>query len=264
MKFTNPFRKKSWIRFYSLEPAVTDLYPIKPASNHKRSWVQGERKKSKCPVSGLISTANCPGIKNLMSSGYIVPAPADFKITTNGDGISVNWEAPWLFKMGGDKRSYIGKHDETQVEPLLDDPSKSLKTVVKIETPWRVKASDDIVLLQLPVNYNNEKRFTAATGLLDPRYGHVIHAQLFWHVLEGETHVKAGTPLIQYIPMQRKYLQNSNFETIIDSAGDVEWQMEESFEYANQSQFIAEDTVQNRLNRVMTVFNKYRNKGFKL
>jgi len=116
MKFTNPLRKKSWIRFYSLEPAVTDLYPIKPASNHKRSWVQGERKKSKCPVSGLISTANCPGIKNLMSSGYIVPAPADFKITTNGDGISVNWEAPWLFKMGGDKRSYIGKHDETQVE----------------------------------------------------------------------------------------------------------------------------------------------------
>ena len=93
---------------------------------------------------------------------------------------------------------------------------------------------------------------------------HVIHAQLFWHVLEGETHVKAGTPLIQYIPMHRKYLQNSNFETIIDSAGDVEWQMEESFEYANQSQFIAEDTVQNRLNRVMTVFNKYRNKGFKL
>ena len=264
MKFTNPLRKKSWIRFYSLEPAVTDLYPIKPASNHKRSWVQGERKKSKCPVSGLISTANCPGIKNLMSSGYIVPAPADFKLTTTGDGISVNWEAPWLFKMGGDKRSYIGKHDETQVEPLLDDPSKSLKTVVKIETPWRVKASDDIVLLQLPVNYNNEKRFTAATGLLDPRYGHVIHAQLFWHVLEGETHVKAGTPLIQYIPMHRKYLQNSNFETIIDSAGDVEWQMEESFEYANQSQFIAEDTVQNRLNRVMTVFNKYRNKGFKL
>jgi hypothetical protein len=64
--------------------------------------------------------------------------------------------------------------------------------------------------------------------------------------------------------MHRKYLQNSNFETIIDSAGDVEWQMEESFEYANQSQFIAEDTVQNRLNRVMTVFNKYRNKGFKL
>ena len=112
--------RKPWIRFYSLEPGVTDLYPIKPASNQKRSWVQEERKRSKCPVSGLISTANCPGIKNLMSSGFIVPAPADFKIRTNGDGISVDWEAPWLFKMGGNKRAYIGKHDETQVEPILD------------------------------------------------------------------------------------------------------------------------------------------------
>ena len=25
--------RKPWIRFYSLEPGVTDLYPIKPASN---------------------------------------------------------------------------------------------------------------------------------------------------------------------------------------------------------------------------------------
>ena len=99
MKFTNPLNKKTWIRFYSLEPAVADLYPIKPASNHKRGWVEEERKKSKCPMAGMLSVANCPGIKNLMSAGYIVPAPADFKVKTTGDGVSFEWETPWLFKI---------------------------------------------------------------------------------------------------------------------------------------------------------------------
>jgi hypothetical protein len=260
------FKKKSWIRFYSLEPAVADIYPVIPASKLNRDWVQKEKKKSKCPVSGFLSSSNCPGITNIMSAGYIVTAPADFIIRTNGDGLNFSWETPYLFNFtqDGSQRSYINKHDESQVKPLLDNQSKTLKEVVKIETPWRVKSSDDVVLLQLPVTYNNESRFTAATGILDPKYGHVVNCQLFWHVLEGETYVKAGTPLVQYIPMSRRYLHLNNFDTIIDSAGQIEWDLEHSFDYANRCNIIREDSVQSRLNRVMQVFNRYKNKGAKL
>ena len=202
----NIFKPKSWIRFYSLEPAVADLYPIITAHSLKRSWQQPEIKKSKCPISGMMSSSNCPGITNVANAGYIMTAPADFIISTSGDGFSFAWEVPYMFKFTDGNRGYIEKHDAKQTEPLLDNPDNTLKEIVKVETPWRIKASNDVVLLQLPVTYNNEKRFTPATGIIDPKYAHVLNVQLFWHVMEGEVHIKAGTPLCQYIPLNRKYL----------------------------------------------------------
>lgn len=259
----NIFKPKSWIRFYSLEPAVPDLYPIISAHSLKRPWQESEVKKSKCPISGLMSSSNCPGITNISNAGYIMTAPADFIITTSGDGLTFQWEVPYLFTRGG-MSGYITKHDHNQTKPLLDNPDNTLKEIVKVETPWRIKSSDDLVLLQIPVSYNNEKRFTAATGIIDPKYAHVLNVQLFWHVLEGETFIKAGTPLVQYIPMSRKYLNLNTFETIVDTAGDLEYNMEESFQYANKCNTLRFDTVQSRINRVTEIFKRYRKLGVKL
>lgn len=258
----NIFKPKSWIRFYSLEPGVTDLYPIITAHSLKRSWMEPEVRKKKCPISGMLSSSNCPGITNIANSGYIMTAPADFIITTNGDGVTFKWEVPYMFKKGMD--GYIDKHDSKQTEPILDNIDNTLSEVVKVESPWRIKSSDDIVFLQIPVAYNNEKRFTAATGIIDPKYAHVLNVQLFWHVLEGETFIKAGTPLVQYIPLNRNYLNLNQFETIVDSAGDMEYNLEESFQYANRCNSIRFDSVQSRINRVTEVFKRYRKNGVKL
>jgi len=257
----NIFKNKSWIRFYSLEPAVADLYPIITSHSLKRGWQ--EKKASKCPFSGLMSSSNCPGITNIAHAGYVLTAPADFIIKTTGDGVTFSWEVPYMFDFCGSK-SYIDKHDAKQTFPLLDNTENTLHEIVKVETPWRFKASDDVVLLQLPVAYNNEKRFTPATGILDPKYGHVLNVQLFWHVLEGETFIKAGTPLVQYVPMSRKYLNLNNFETIIDGAGEVELQLEKAFQYANKCNSLRFDTVQSRINRVSEIFKRYRKKGARL
>jgi hypothetical protein len=258
------FKPKSWVRFYSLEPAVTDLYPIISGHSLKRSWMEPEVRKKKCPFSGLMSSSNCPGITNIANAGYIMTAPADFIITTNGDGVTFKWEVPYLFDFNKNSKSYIDKHDYRQTEPLLDNPNNTIKEIVKIESPWRIKSSDDVVLLQIPVAYNNEHRFTPATGIIDPKYAHVLNVQLFWHVMEGETFVKAGTPLVQYIPMSRKYLNTNNFETIIDSAGEMEYNLEKSFQYANQCNSLRFDSVQSRINRVTEIFKRYRKKGVKL
>jgi hypothetical protein len=256
------FNKKSWIRFYSLEPAVVDLFPVVPASTLHRTWREPEVKKKKCPFSGLISSSNCPAITTFSSLGYVVVAPADFIITTNGDGINFNWQTNCIFTKG--MNGYIANHDEEQTVPILDDPNNTLRTIVKIETPWRVKASDDVVLLQTPVHYMNESRFSVATGILDPKFAHVVHVQMFWKVLEGETVIKAGTPLAQYIPMSRKYLSPKNFDLIVDKAGKLEYDLEESFQYANTANILKFDSIQNRINRVTRVLNAYRNENNKL
>lgn len=261
----NMFRKKSWVRFYSLEPAVADLFPVITAHSLKRSFLDPERKKaqSKCPVSGLLSSANCPGITNIAHSGYILTAPADFTITTTTADASFAWEVPYQFDFCGHK-SYIDKHDARQTYPLLNNSETTLHEIVKVETPWRFKASDDIVLLQLPVTYNNESRFTPATGILDPKYGHVLNVQLFWHALNAETFVKAGTPLVQYIPMSRHFLNTNHIETIVDGAGEVEQKMEQAFQYANKCNSLRHDTVQSRINRVTEIFKRYRKNGVRL
>jgi len=59
------------------------------------------------------------------------------------------------------------------------------------------------VLLQTHVHYGGESRFTAATGTLDPREAPNCNIQLFWHVMDGVEIIKAGTPLVQYIPMPK-------------------------------------------------------------
>ena len=91
--FKRYFRKNNKIRFYSLISAVQTLYPITSSKDLKREWVSTEKedfkiRQSKCPVSKLsnvFSINKCPAVHSIMSNGFIMYAPADFKVHTNGD-----------------------------------------------------------------------------------------------------------------------------------------------------------------------------------
>ena len=250
---------KPFIRFYSLDPGTATLFPIVKSASIGRNFLE-QAQASDQP--DTLSSKNCPGIKKIVSSGWIVPAPADFSINTNGDGISFDWGEPYRFsKITPGMDAYVNSHTRSQTEPLLDNSNTTLKTVVKIETPWRIEASDDTVLLLMPVTYNNESRFSAATGILDPKYGHVVNIQLFWKVLTGNTTIKAGTPLCQIIPISRKALTGSYYDVTIDVATANDTKKEQEFNYASNCAFLASDSLSSRLSRVITVLNKYKTKG---
>ena len=253
----NLFKPKSWIRFYSLERYVTDLYPIIPTSQLKRKWNSEEVKKNVCPFSGTQSSSNCPGIKQWSRLGWVLQAPADFVIKTNGDGVSFQWEVPYLFN---GTNSYISEHVQEQTLPIIDSPRDTLQTTVKVETPWRIRASDDMVLIQTHVHWNNEDRFTAATGILDPRYALQANAQLFWHILDGETCIKAGTPLVQYIPVPRRYIERNWYDVFIDNADQGDMHLEKSFMYANSSHILRYDSIQDRIRRSIKILSNYNGK----
>jgi len=252
------FKEKPWIRFYSLEPGVPEVVPIIPAHKVKREWMQ--RNDPPDPENGNMHTKNCPGITKLVSMGYILRAPADFEIKTDGSKIDfIAGEAMRFNTEGGPgSERYVGSHNQHQTAPTLDDPTKSLSVAVKIDTPWRLKASDDVLLLQLPIPYNNEARFTAAQGILDPRHAHVVNVQLYWHVLNGTTIVKAGTPLCQYIPVPRSF-GISNIDLICDDANEDDKLLEKAFNYANRS-VVHDDTLKSRLKRTNSVMNKYKHR----
>jgi hypothetical protein len=246
--------KQPSIRFYSLETGVEKLYPITKSSAIKRKFAEDKSQVA-------VSSANCPGINKVVSTGWVMLAPADFIITTTGDGIGFNWVEPYRFtKFAEGKETYISSHTKEQTEIFLDD-DVTLKTVVKIETPWRVEADDDILLLQLPVTYNNEARFTAATGILDLRYAHLMNVQLFWKDLNSSTLIRAGTPLCQYIPISRKALSTSSYNVTIDIANQTDIQKEQEFNYASNCVILSHDTLASRLTRTLAVLNKYKKRG---
>jgi hypothetical protein len=252
-------KEKPYVRFYSLEPGVLDLFPIVPSANIKRQFMVDDQIGD---LPETLSSKNCPGIRKIISSGWIVSAPADFVIQTNGDGVSMEWLEPYRFnKVSENRDAYVSAHTRSQVEPLLDNPNTTLKTVVKLETPWRVEASDDVILLQLPVTYNNERRFTAATGFLDMRYGHVLNVQLFWNMLDDKTLVRAGTPLCQLIPVSKKFLALSNYDVTIENATHTDLEKERAFNYAANCVILNNDSLAARLKRSMAILTKYKNKG---
>lgn len=262
-------KKKSWVRFYSLDPAVSTMYPIVENRLTEREWNSLATTERNRPEQGKQIVLNCPAIKQITNAGYVLRAPADFIIKTGKDVEHMSWETPFLFKRHSDRYTFSGSeyyvswHSPAQTEPLIpkfhphaDKPTHNV--AVKVETPWRVKASDDILLLQIPVSYTNENRFTAAMGILDPRYMHAVSVQLFWHITEGEELVKAGTPLVQYIPISRELLSKGRVDFIVDTANKLDKEIEEAYVFANHSRFPKSDSVGNKIRIVTDLFDRFR------
>ena len=209
------FSNKSYVRFYSVYPGVESAYPVKRAKDHKHKWLDNLTKDyvkeleevttSKCPFKQIISTAKCPAIRDITRRGYIVYSPCDIKIVTENNGQNISWSTSYSFADVPELGQILTFHPPEFLLDHIDHRPDTLKYVLKINLPWRVECSKDIVLLQSPVQYSSESRFTTASGVLDPSESNQINVQLFWHVMDGIEVIKAGTPLAQYIPIQRKF-----------------------------------------------------------
>jgi hypothetical protein len=247
-------KKKPYFRFYSMHPGVLELFPIVKSSTVVRNF-------SNKNLYQQLPTSNCPGLTKISSTGYVVTAPADFIITTNGDGCSFEWQEPIIFSKGvPGSESYVSSHSIEQTLPLLDDIDDTLKTTIKIETPWRVHASDDVIFLQLPVVYNNENRFSAAIGIFDPKFTSSINIQLFWKRLNSKELVRAGTPLCQMIPIMRKDLNINEYECSIENANSYDIQREMSYNYAANCTILKYDAFAVRLKRASKILKIFKGK----
>ena len=287
----NPFKKKKkWIRFYSLHEGVADIYPWIPAKKLKRKWRTDALKKyygkdSKCPAlkikrlwdhhqqkletgvdspdyDGLFQHAvTCPALTTLFETGWIMTAPADFLIKQDGRGEDFGWLSQVLFDSGGP--TYVTAHVKEQTEGMrhLVNPHAPVSdTVVKLELPWRIQAHPDIVFIQMPVPYWDEERFSVPTGIVDPSYSYEVNLQMFWHAIEeGEYLIKAGTPLAVWIPIERKYLSNDEYDVIIESANDEDRRNNKIMDYNRYMHFTEMTTLKERIDNQKRVLELNKN-----
>jgi len=207
----NIFKKKPTIEFFSLIPEVADLAPVQHARNFRPELLVNASKeyaaKKKEPGFGmekLLSTAKCPGIYNYARQGWVITTYQDITIETNGDGNSFTWTSSMdqtKLTNGSVVGDAIGFHRNAQYADYIGGTiPNSISTVVKVHTPWRCNVPEGYYLQEANMPYTTEKRFTTVPGFFSREQGVAqMNIQLLWHVMEGKTLIKAGTPLAHYM-----------------------------------------------------------------
>jgi hypothetical protein len=112
-------------------------------------------------------------------------------------------------------------------------PENSLKTIIKIHTGWRCVVPKGYYLMEMPVVYSDEKRFTTLPGFLGREMGPShLNVQMMWNVLQGKTLIKAGTPIAQYILVPKEEMK-MEMKTIGKPAN-----IYDLFDLSNQHRFV--------------------------
>ena len=184
-----------------------------------------------------------------------------FPIKQDGKGEDFGWLSQVLFDSGGP--TYVTAHVKEQTEGMrhLVNPYAPVSdTVVKLELPWRIQAHKDIVFIQMPVPYWDEERFSVPTGIVDPSYSYEVNLQMFWHAIEeGEYLIRAGTPLAVWIPIERKYLSNDEYDVTIESANDEDRRNNQIMDYNRYMHFTEMTTLKERIDNQKTVLSLNKN-----
>ena len=204
-------KKKPWVRFVNMVPGVELAHPIIRTQDYSWDVLKNaakdfkEKLENRQPHEIVQGTFRCPGISALLKTGFIIPCPGDFIIKTDSKEQpgGFMWDSLYKFEEDGGG-SLLGFHGPEMLASYIPFRKDTLSTVVKVQTSWRLFSSDDIVFLQMPIPYPNHTNFTAVHGILDPQNFVEVNVQLHWHVLDGRTLIKAGTPLCQLIPIPRE------------------------------------------------------------
>lgn len=201
--------RKPKIKFYTEFPQITDQYPIYPARDYKRNWVRdcarafAKYKGKVGDKQSLITATKCPGIRNVMESGYIVQSWFDFTIESTDKDFKVHY--PEQLEKHLSDIGYVNplvNSFNTKYSPLQIPTGNSLQHIIKIWTPYHFEVPDTHELLVLPVQYDDNQSFTACTGSISG-FEIDFNVHVYWNAVNETVHVPAGTPLCQLVPVLR-------------------------------------------------------------
>ena len=189
------------VKFTCFTEGVAEKYPIIPTGKNHLKWMKRALEYYKSVPTGGVKITKCPGIASIVNEGWVMRSSMDIQIKTNGDGKNFWWatsEDQIKTEAGASFLGhYIHFHDPEQLMQFQEKTPNTLETVIKIQTPWFVEVPKGYSLLLMPLPYSDDKRFTAAMGLL--RGNQPLNVQVFWHCLNSEEIIPAGTPLNQMI-----------------------------------------------------------------
>jgi hypothetical protein len=139
----------------------------------------------------------CNPFLDSMSLGWIIPLAADVEIQTNHDCSSVDYK--WKFY-----KPMIENHGMEQITTSKKPNPTFPKPPMKFMNFWITKCPEDYSLLFVPPLNRPDPRFTCFSGLVDSdKYFEYVNFPFIFNVPNYHGIIKAGTPLIQVIPIKR-------------------------------------------------------------
>jgi len=191
---------KNTIEFFSSVEGVAESFPIQSAKDVIPSWVSKARQDyielQETQQRGFLHITKCPGIFHLFTTGYILPMWFDLEFRENGWAVADETMNDFLGML-------IESHSADGIAKHIPKRPWSWPDIVKINTPWHCIAPKGVRFLVIPIPYTDFFDFEGCSGIYDPSYTTEINVQGYLNNPEG-TIMKAGTPLVQIIPLTEK------------------------------------------------------------
>ena len=190
-------KKKAQINFETDNWAVRKYAPIRPAAEFipdKFKNLPPFLRKERHMVDSVKTVKSCPGIKDYLSLGYIIPAWCDMEFQPEGDNIIGRYSDP-------DYNHTI--HPAEQMGNFLEK-TYTVRSPLKLDNPWRIWTAEGWSIMYLPLFYHEEQNWSAAPGIIDHDMGALqspINLLLKRHEY---TSIKQGDPLVQIVPIKRE------------------------------------------------------------
>ena len=186
------------IEFFSSIAGVAETFPILNAKECIPDWITTARADYLKSDKKDIHIFKCPGIIDILTTGFVVTAWHDVEITPRQDAINVTIPDGKLNDLLGKEAVQI--QSPNSIAKHIPKRPWSQKGIVKINTPWHVWSKCKLLMIPLP--YTEHFEFESTSGILDPGIANEINIQGYWNTQTAT--IKAGTPLCQIIPLTEK------------------------------------------------------------
>ena len=202
--------KQNKIHFVSSMKEVIEWMPIVKTSHIQRDWIKRVAAEKNIMDDGgrSRSSSRCPGIIKVIQEGWVIRSFCDVKISIE-DNQNWNWQSPMPLVIDGSETHLLTSHyDVNMFSHMKNLPKNSFPHVLKFNTPWFAHLPKGYKLLQVPVPYVDENRFTPLSGLYEYDLGlNGINVPFVLHTKRGEVNIEAGTPLVQLIPIKEEKIE---------------------------------------------------------
>ncbi len=138
----------------------------------------------------------CLPFVDAMSAGWIIPLAADVQFVTNPDGSGIEWKHNFY-------KPIVEKHSQAQVEGNPKSPRPPLKFM----NYWLTKIPPGWSIAFVPPLNRPDPRFECISGIVHSGYFEYVNFPFFFTADNFTGIIKAGTSLVQCIPIPTKALE---------------------------------------------------------
>lgn len=196
-KILNPQKKE--IKFYLEDNFYKtfgdSIHTPKSASHFIPDWYKKIPKGNVTAEGNNKTIKSCVPVKDLMTSGYIIPHWQDSRIKDDEDKGQVVYNTPF-------PQYSIKPHSENQIKgcPL------TRVAVLKFQSPWILETPPGYSCLFIQPVFNQlNNDLTMLSAIVDTdKYYDTVNFPFLYHPKNTETHIQAGDPMIQVIPFKRE------------------------------------------------------------